>query len=109
MDTESDLDELATLVREHDAVGVVVGLPKTMRNREGASAELARAYGDRLQARISPTRVLFLDERLTTVTAARTLSKGGIRGRAQRTVIDQVAAVIILQQWLERGAGADQP
>lgn len=101
MRTESDIDELVALVAEHDAVGVVVGLPKTLRGVEATAAELAREYGDRLQARISPTRVVFVDERLTTVIAGRTLADGGIRGRAQRHVIDQMAAVLILQQWLD--------
>jgi putative Holliday junction resolvase len=99
--TDSDIEELAELVRTHEAVGVVVGLPRTLANREGAAAVLARDYASRLQARISPTRIVFVDERLTTVTAGRTLTRGGIRGRAQRAVIDQMAAVLILQQWLD--------
>lgn len=99
--TDGDIDELAELVRTHEAVGVVVGLPRTLADREGVAAVLARDYASRLQARISPTRIVFVDERLTTVTAGRTLTRGGIRGRAQRAVIDQVAAVLILQQWLD--------
>jgi putative Holliday junction resolvase len=99
--TDGDIDELAELVRTHEAVGVVVGLPRTLADREGVAAVLARDYANRLQARISPTRIVFVDERLTTVTAGRTLTRGGIRGRAQRAVIDQVAAVLILQQWLD--------
>jgi putative holliday junction resolvase len=101
--TNSDIDELAVLIREHAAVGVVVGLPRTLAGREGSAAVMAREYGDQLQARISPTRVVFVDERLTTVTAGRTLGVSGVRGRAQRAVIDQVAAVLILQQWLDAG------
>jgi putative Holliday junction resolvase len=101
--TGADLDELAVLVREHNAVGVVVGLPITLAGREGLAAELARAYATELLARISPTPIEFVDERLTTVTAGRTLSGSGIRGRAQRAVIDQMAAVLILQQWLDAG------
>jgi putative holliday junction resolvase len=103
--TDGDLDELAGLVREHDAAGVVIGLPKTLAGREGIAAATARDYGALLQARISPTRIVFMDERLTTVTAGRTLTDGGIRGRAQRAVIDQVAAVLILQLWLDAGRG----
>jgi putative Holliday junction resolvase len=103
--TDSDLDELAALAHEHGATGVVVGLPRTLRGVEGSAAQLARDYGDRLQARILPTRVVFVDERLTTVMAGRTLTDGGIRGRAQRAVIDQMAAVLILQQWLDAGHG----
>jgi putative Holliday junction resolvase len=106
-ETDRDLDELTQLIVEHDVVGVAVGLPKTLANREGASAAMARDYGAKLQTRISPTRVVFVDERLTTVTAGRTLSRSGVRGRAQRAVIDQVAAVLILQQWLDAGTDAD--
>jgi putative Holliday junction resolvase len=103
--TDSDIGELVALISEHAATGVVVGLPRTLRGAEGTAAQLARDYGDRLQARISPTRVVFVDERLTTVMAGRTLTDGGIRGRAQRAVIDQMAAVLILQQWLDTGHG----
>jgi putative Holliday junction resolvase len=101
--TDRDIDKLAELVAEHEVVGVVVGLPKTLANREETAAVLARDYASRLQARISPTRIVFVDERLTTVTAGRTLTRRGIRGRAQRAVIDQAAAVVILQQWLDAG------
>ena len=106
--TDGDLDELAGLVREHDAAGVVIGLPKTLAGREGIAAATARDYGALLQARISPTRIVFMDERLTTVTAGRTLTDGGIRGRAQRAVIDQMAAVVILQLWLDAGRGTSK-
>jgi putative Holliday junction resolvase len=98
---DRDLAELAELVAEHEAVGVVVGLPRTLRDREGAAAVLARDYGARLAARIAPTPVEFIDERLTTVSAQRKLQQGGVRGRAGRAVIDQAAAVELLQHWLD--------
>jgi putative Holliday junction resolvase len=96
-----DIAELAALVREHEAVGVVVGLPRTLRDREGPSALMARQYGELLAVAISPTPVHYLDERLTTVSAQRKLSHGGVRGRARRAVIDQAAAVELLQHWLD--------
>jgi putative pre-16S rRNA nuclease len=98
---DRDIAELAALVREHDAVGVVVGLPRTLANREGAAAAMAREYGVALAAVIAPTPVHYLDERLTTVSAERKLSRGGVRGVARRAVIDQAAAVELLQHWLE--------
>jgi putative holliday junction resolvase len=101
--TRADLDQLAALVVEHEAVGVVVGLPRTLAGREGDAATAARAYGAELVRRIAPVPVVFVDERLTTVTATRTLSLHGVRGRAQRAVIDQAAAVVILQHWLDAG------
>jgi putative Holliday junction resolvase len=99
--SDSDIAELAELVAEYEAVGVVVGLPRTLADREGPAAELARDYGSRLAARIAPTPVHYVDERLTTVSAQRKLLHGGVRGRAGRAVIDQAAAVELLQQWLE--------
>jgi putative Holliday junction resolvase len=98
-----DLAELAALVAEYEAVGVVVGLPRTLAGREGQAAQLAREYGAALAERIAPVPVEYLDERLTTVSAQRKLAEGGVRGRAGRAVVDQVAAVELLQQWLDRG------
>ena len=99
--TGRDLDELAALVAEYEAVGVVVGLPRTLAGREGSSAQLARDYGAALATRVTPVPVEFVDERLTTVSAQRKLHQGGVRGRAGRAVIDQAAAVELLQHWLE--------
>ncbi|MGN6607912.1 MAG: Holliday junction resolvase RuvX [Jatrophihabitans sp.] len=95
------LDELAALVREYEAVGVVIGLPRTLRDQEGASARMARDFGAALAVRIDPTPIEYVDERLTTVSAERKLAERGVRGRARRAVVDQVAAVELLQQWLE--------
>lgn len=102
---DRDVADLAALVAEHEAVGVVVGLPRTLRGREGPSATMARDYGAALAARIAPVPVEFVDERLTTVSAQRKLQQGGIRGsRATRAVIDQAAAVELLQHWLDTRA-----
>jgi putative Holliday junction resolvase len=99
--SDRDLDQLAALVAESEAVGVVIGLPKTLANREGASAVMAREYAAALSSRIAPIPVTLCDERLTTATAQRRLSSRGVRGKAMRAVIDQAAAVVILQQWLD--------
>ncbi len=97
-----DIDDIAALVAEHSAVGVVVGLPRTLAGHEGAAAQLARGYADLVAAKITPLPVRHIDERLTTVSAQRKLSQGGLRGsRAKRAVIDQVAAVELLQHWLD--------
>ncbi|HKC29955.1 MAG TPA: Holliday junction resolvase RuvX, partial [Jatrophihabitans sp.] len=85
---DRDIAELAGLVAEYEAVGVVVGLPRTLAGREGSAAQLARHYGARLAVRIAPIPVEFLDERLTTVSAQRKLHQGGVRGPAGRAVID---------------------
>jgi putative Holliday junction resolvase len=99
---DRDIAELAALVAEHEAVGVVIGLPRTLAGAEGSAAQLAREYGARVAERIAPVPVEFLDERLTTVSAQRKLTAGGIRGKAGRAVIDQAAAVELLQHWLDR-------
>jgi putative Holliday junction resolvase len=98
----SDIAELAALVAEYGAVGVVVGLPRTLAGREGSSAVMARSYAETLADMINPIRVEHVDERLTTVSAQRKLDQGGVRGsRAKRAVIDQAAAVELLQHWLD--------
>ena len=102
---DRDITELADLVAEYEAVGVVVGLPRTLAGREGSAAEAARDYGTRLAGRITPVPVEYVDERLTTVTAQRKLHDGGVRGPAGRAVIDQLAAVELLQHWLDRRRG----
>lgn len=100
--TDRDIAELATLVRDLGAVGVVVGLPTTLAGREGSSAQMAREYGVALAAAIAPVPVRHVDERLTTVSAQRKLHQNGVRGsRKTRAVIDQAAAVELLQHWLD--------
>jgi len=107
---EGGVRDLARLVQEHEAVGVVVGLPVTLAGREGTSAALARDYAEQLARVISPIPVELVDERLTTVAAERRLAARGVRGRARRAVVDQAAAVEILQHWLNaQHAQSDGP
>ncbi|SHG14000.1 Holliday junction resolvase RuvX [Streptoalloteichus hindustanus] len=101
----ADLDALAALVAEHEVVEVVVGLPRTLAGRHGPAAEAAVGYADALAARVAPVPVRLADERLTTVSATRMLSDRGVRGRRQRAVVDQAAAVEILQSWLDARKG----
>lgn len=93
---------LASLVRDLGAVEVVVGLPRTLADRSGSSARDAIALADDLARRIAPTPVRLADERLTTVVAQRSLREAGVRAKGQRSVIDQAAAVGILQNWLDQ-------
>lgn len=96
----TDVAAVAALVAEHEAVGVVVGLPRTLAGREGPAAEAARAFVAALEPALT-VPVELTDERLTTVVATRQLRESGRRGRKQRAVVDQVAAVGILQGWLD--------
>ncbi len=97
----SDLDRIAQLVVEHEVTEVVVGDPKHLSGASGASARDANAYSRALAERLGEVPVHLLDERLTTVTAANHLREGGLDSRRQRSVIDQAAAVVILQQFLD--------
>jgi putative Holliday junction resolvase len=99
--TGRDLDELAAIVRDREAVEVVVGLPRHLSGREGASVQMAREYADALAERIAPVPIRLVDERLTTVSAGRSLRASGVRGKASRAGIDQAAAVALLQSALE--------
>ena len=98
----TDLDALVALVAEHEVVEVVVGLPRTLAGRQGAAAQAATEYASALADRLGDAvPVRLIDERLTTVSAARVLAERGVRGRKQRAVVDQAAAVEILQSWLD--------
>ena len=105
---DADIVELAGIVRELDALEVVVGLPRHLSGAEGASARLARLYAAALGPCIAPVVVRLVDERLTSVDAHRALRDSGVAGRRQRAVVDQAAAVLILQSALdeERSTGA---
>jgi putative Holliday junction resolvase len=97
--------------RELEAHVIMVGLPRSLSGTEGAAAEKARAFAAELVALLetsSPqTEVRLIDERLTTVSAHKALHSSGRKGRRHRQVVDQVAAVMILQQALdlERSSG----
>ena len=95
-----DLRAIVDLVAEHEVVGIVVGLPRTLAGREGRAAEDARAFGAALEA-VVDVPIEFADERLTTVVATQQLRQRGVKGRKQRAVIDQAAAVAILQGRLD--------
>jgi putative Holliday junction resolvase len=97
---------LAQLVSELEVVEVVVGLPRTLADRTGPSALDAIGVADALAARIHPIPVRLSDERLTTVTAQRSLREAGVRAKGQKAMIDQAAAVGILQTWLDQRRAA---
>ncbi|BBY36446.1 putative pre-16S rRNA nuclease [Mycobacterium mantenii] len=104
------LRRLATLVAELGVVEVVVGLPRTLADRTGPSAidaiEVASKLAEVLARRVPPVPVRLADERLTTVSAQRSLRAAGVRAKEQRAVIDQAAAVAILQSWLDQRRAA---
>ncbi|MGX7679957.1 Holliday junction resolvase RuvX [Jatrophihabitans sp. DSM 45814] len=104
----SDIDEFVALIEEFEAVGVVVGLPRTLAGRDGPAVAAARAYGELLATRLVDIPIIFADERMTTVVAQRNLSTSGVRGRAMRSRVDQAAAVEILQSFLDSNSARDK-
>jgi putative Holliday junction resolvase len=92
---------LAELVREHDVLECVVGLPMGLSGREGPAAIKVRSFCAELAPAISPVPIRLFDERMTTMTAQGQLQHSGRSGAARRKVIDQAAATVILQTALE--------
>jgi putative Holliday junction resolvase len=106
---KGDLARLARLVREEEVVEVVVGLPRSLSGGEGPAAIKAREFAGRLAARISPVVVRLQDERLTTVSAEAMLRDRGKKGAERRAVVDQAAAVLILQHALDTERATGRP
>ncbi|KKK05970.1 Holliday junction resolvase RuvX [Micromonospora sp. HK10] len=96
-----DMAELVRLAAEHEAVGIVVGLPVNLAGKHGPAAANVSAYAARLADVMGSIPVTLTDERMSTVVASRRLAERGVRGKRQRAVVDQAAAVEILQSWLD--------
>lgn len=101
----SDIRVLVKEVAARGAVQVFVGLPKTLKGEEKSSALMARDYAETLAALLAEAElevaVHLIDERLTTVTAHQALHQAGLDSREHRKVVDQVAAVAILQHAID--------
>ena len=102
------LARLHALAVEEEAVEFVVGLPRSLSGGEGPAAAKVRLFARRLADAVSPVPVRLCDERLSTVSAEAVLRERGKKGQKRRAVVDQAAAVVILQNALdtERGTGA---
>ena len=96
-----DAAAIGKLAAEHQATTLVVGLPRSLRGGEGPAARAVRAYLEELRAHLPGLRIELADERLSTVAAERALVAGGVRRGARRAVVDQVAASLFLQVWLD--------
>ncbi|MGN6161806.1 MAG: Holliday junction resolvase RuvX, partial [Marmoricola sp.] len=99
---DGDLARLQHLIEEHAVVRVYVGLPRSLSGGEGPAAERVRAFAQQLADLIGPIPVHLQDERLTTVSAEAMLRERGKKGQKRRAVVDQAAAVLILQSALDR-------
>jgi len=99
----ADLEALANLAASRGVAQLVVGLPVRLDGTEGPSAALARSLGDKLAERTG-LPVTYWDERLTTREAQRALLEADVSRARRKKVIDQVAAALILQGWLDAQA-----
>jgi putative holliday junction resolvase len=105
-DRERDHRRIAALADEAGADIVVVGLPLSLDGSVGPAARTVLDEVDELRARLGLPVVVW-DERLSTVEAERSLRAVGVKGKARRRVVDQVAATVILQAWLDAGQPSD--
>ena len=97
----ADASALLALIAERAIAGIVLGLPRNMDGSEGPRAQSTRAFARNL-ARLTPLPIGFWDERLSTVAAERILLEGDTSRARRAELIDQVAAGLILQGFLDR-------
>ncbi|MGI6145382.1 MAG: Holliday junction resolvase RuvX [Clostridia bacterium] len=98
---EDDLHRLAELIREKEINKLVVGLPKNMNGTLGPQAERVKKFVD-LLTKECPCEVVYWDERLTTIAAQRTLLEADVSRKKRRNSVDRLAAVLILQGYLDK-------
>ena len=95
-----DIAAVRALVDQHGATRVVIGMPLTMQGERGIQAHKVESFATALE-RVGSVPVTFVDERLTTVQGERALREMNTRGKKRKQVIDQIAAQLILQQFLD--------
>ena len=106
---KGDLRRIARILEEAEAIEVIVGLPRSLSGGEGPAAEKARSFARSLARRVAPVPVRLCDERLTTVSAEAMLRDRGRKGSDRRSVVDQAAAVLILQHALDTERATGRP
>ena len=95
-----DLEHIEGLVKPNEVDTIVIGLPINMDGTSGTRVDKTYAFADKLRE-LTDAKIVFQDERLTTVSAERILIEGNVRRDKRKGVIDKVAANIILQQYLD--------
>jgi len=93
--------DIHQIVERQRIGGVVIGLPRNMDGTHGQSAAKAKAFASELALVIPTTKIIFWDERLTTIEAQRALHAAGKNAKQSKKMIDQVAAQILLQSYLD--------
>jgi putative holliday junction resolvase len=105
----SHFARIASNVADLAVFEVIIGLPRSLSGREGSAASTVRAYAVEVARRVAPVPVRLVDERLSTVTAHQRLQEAGMKGRKRRPVVDQAAAVVILQTALDAERSSGRP
>lgn len=103
----ADVEEISKLISELGAGKVVIGLPLKLDGSEGSSVTMAKDFGEALKTKIS-AEIVYVDERLSTVSAERVLIESGMRREKRKDKIDSVAATFILQTYLDRLANKNK-
>lgn len=103
-DLSADLSRLGQLMQEYEVEALVAGLPKHMNGTEGTRCDVVRAFMEEVQQQFPAVQVFYWDERLSTVAAGRVLLEADVSRKKRRKVIDKMAAVYILQGFLEHRA-----
>ncbi len=93
-------EKINQVCKDESISKIVLGLPKNMDGSEGESAQNAKAFGEMLK-KTTQLPVILLDERRTTITAHNYLNETSIRGKKRKSVVDAVAATVILQNYLD--------
>ena len=95
------LKRIPEIAAQRNVSLIILGLPLRLDGSEGEAAQRVRSFGNALTEKIPNIRLEYSDERLTTTTASEKLREAGKDTRAQRDIIDQVAALEILNGWLD--------
>ena len=106
---KSDLAELGKIISELEVEVLVIGLPKNMNGTEGERCEVVRNFAEKVQKTFPTVRQVFWDERLSTVAAEKFLiSAADVSRQKRKKVIDKMAAVYILQGYLDSRVGKEE-
>lgn len=100
---DHDLQRLGELMKQYETNQLVVGLPKNMNGTEGDRCQIVRDFAATVQEAYPDTKIVFQDERLSTVAAAKSLIAADVSRAKRKKVIDKMAAVFILQGFLDSG------
>ncbi|MBB5336866.1 Holliday junction resolvase RuvX [Pectinatus brassicae] len=98
---EIDLKRLNELIEEYSIDKIVVGLPRNMNGTEGERCDVVRDFAEHLKEVVSTPEIIFWDERLSTVAAEKYLVAADVSRAKRRKIIDKMAAVFILQGYLD--------